>query len=110
VVHAWLDENDGDKSATFQDFPAAALKAAQRTDEPVLTVGESQYAVGDATIGDGGLIVVGLPMPAGLSSTVEQIRNEAAQYWTLYRERRSIRTTYLLLLLLLTALIFFASG
>jgi hypothetical protein len=110
VVHAWLDENDGDKSATFQDFPAAALKAAQRTDEPVLTVGESQYAVGDATIGDGGLIVVGLPMPAGLSSTVEQIRNEAAQYWTLYRERRSIRTTYLLLLLLLTALIFFASS
>jgi PAS domain S-box-containing protein len=110
VVHAWLDENDGDKSATFQDFPSAALKAAQRTDEPVLTVGESQYAVGDATIGDGGLIVVGLPMPAGLSSTVEQIRNEAAQYWTLYRERRSIRTTYLLLLLLLTALIFFASS
>ena len=110
VVHAWLDENEGDKSATFQDFPAAALKAAQRTDEPVLTVGESQYAVGDATIGDGGLVVVGLPMPAGLSSTVEQIRHETTQYWTLYRERRSIRTTYLLLLLLLTALIFFASS
>ncbi len=110
VVHAWLDDNEGDKSGTFQDFPAAALKAAQRTDEPVLTVGESQYAVGDATIGDGGLVVVGLPMPAGLSSTVEQIRHETTQYWTLYRERRSIRTTYLLLLLLLTALIFFASS
>jgi len=110
VVHAWLDDDEGDKSTTFQDFTAAALKAAQRTDEPVLTVGDSQYAVGDATIGGGGLVVVGLPMPAGLSSTVEQIRNETTQYWTLYRERRSIRSTYLLLLLLLTALIFFASS
>jgi PAS domain S-box-containing protein len=110
VVHAWLDDNEGEKSSAFPDFTTAALKAAQRTDEPVLTVGDNQYAVGDATIGDGGLVVVGLPMPAGLSSTVAQIRNETTQYWTLYRERRSIRSTYLLLLLLLTALIFFASS
>ena len=108
VVHAWLDDNQG--SNTFSDFTTAVLKAAQRTDEPVLTIGDSQYAVGDATIGDGGLVVVGLPMPAGLSSTVEQIRGATTQYWTLYRERRSIRSTYLLLLLLLTALIFFASS
>jgi two-component system, NtrC family, nitrogen regulation sensor histidine kinase NtrY len=108
VVHAWLD--DDDKSARFSDPTVAVLKAAQRTDEPILTIGDSQYAVGDSTIGSGGLVVVGLPMPAGLSSTVEQIRDGTSQYWTLYRERRSIRSTYLLLLLLLTALIFFASS
>ena len=110
TVHAWLDDQDVQKNNKFDDFTVAALKAAQRTDEPVLIVGDSQYAVGEATIGNGGLVVVGLPMPAGLSSTVEQIRNETTQYWTLYRERRSIRSTYLLLLLLLTALIFFASS
>ena len=83
---------------------------AQRTDEPILVVGNNQYAVGDATIDDGGLIVVGLPLPAGLSATIEQIRSGYDQYWTLYRERRSIRSTYLLLLLLLTMLVFFASS
>jgi PAS domain S-box-containing protein len=110
IVHAWLDDDEGNKSNRFEDFTAAVLKAAQRTDEPILSIGDSQYAVGDATIGDGGLVVVGLPMPAGLSSTVEQIRSGTTQYWTLYRERRSIRSTYLLLLLLLTALVFFASS
>jgi two-component system, NtrC family, nitrogen regulation sensor histidine kinase NtrY len=109
MVHTWLDD-DGEKSGSFDDFTAAALKAAQRTDEPILAVGSSQYAVGDATLDGGGLVVVGLPMPAGLSSTVEQIRTETTQYWTLYRERRSIRSTYLLLLLLLTTLVFFASS
>jgi hypothetical protein len=110
TVHAWLDDDARQQSSKFDDFTIAALKAAQRTDEPVLTVGDSQYAVGEATIGDVGLVVVGLPMPVGLSSTVGQIRDETTQYWTLYRERRSIRSTYLLLLLLLTALIFFASS
>jgi two-component system, NtrC family, nitrogen regulation sensor histidine kinase NtrY len=110
MVHAWLDDDERDRSNTPEDFTAAALKAAQRTDEPILAAGNSQYAVGDATVDGGGLIVVGLPMPAGLSSTVEQIRSGASQYWILYRERRSIRSTYLLLLLLLTTLVFFASS
>lgn len=110
VVHAWLDDEGGDKSDSFTDFTTAALTAAQRSDEPILTVGDSQYAVGDATLADGGLVVVGLPMPAGLSALVEQIRSGTTQYWTLYRERRSIRSTYLLLLMLLTTLIFFASS
>lgn len=110
IVHSWL--NDADVSEADSSGPVAttALKAAQRTDEPILTIGDTQYAVGDATIGGGGIVVVGLPMPAGLNSTVESLRKGADQYWAIYRERRSIRTTYLLLLLLLTALIFFASS
>lgn len=109
MVRAWVDDDTTNKSP-FEDFTAAALTAAQRTDEPILAVGNNQYAVGDAAIDSGGLIVVGLPMPAGLSTTVEQIHTGATQYWTLYRERRSIRSTYLLLLLLLTTLVFFASS
>src|SRR5262249_52882451 len=73
MVRAWVDDDDGSKNK-FADFTAAALTAAQRTDEPILAVGNNQYAVGDATIDSGGLVVVGLPMPAGLSFTVEQIR------------------------------------
>jgi hypothetical protein len=49
-------------------------------------------------------------MPSGLSATVAEIRADTEQYWAVYRERRSIRSTYLLLLLLLTALTFFASS
>jgi two-component system, NtrC family, nitrogen regulation sensor histidine kinase NtrY len=108
MIRTWVDDDDG--KSVREDFTIAALTAAQRTDEPILIVGNNQYAVGDATIDSGGLVVVGLPMPAGLSSTVEQIRNGASQYWTLYRERRSIRSTYLLLLLLLTTLVFFSSS
>ena len=109
-IHAWLDEGSTEKANKPQDIITAALVAAQRTDEPILIVGNNQYAVGDATIDDGGLIVVGLPLPAGLSAAIEQIRRGYDQYWTLYRERRSIRSTYLLLLLLLTTLVFFASS
>ncbi|WP_446744649.1 ATP-binding protein [Silvibacterium acidisoli] len=108
VVHSWL-EGDAD-SDTTGSFIASALKTAQRTDEPVLSVGDAQFAVGDATIEGGGVIVVGLPMPAGLSSVVEQIRSGTDQYWSIYRERRTVRSTFFLLLLMLSALIFFASS
>jgi hypothetical protein len=49
-------------------------------------------------------------MPSGLSATARDVRAGAAQYWALYRERHSIRNTYLMLLLMLTCLIFFASS
>jgi PAS domain S-box-containing protein len=107
-VQAWLDTSSAEQSS--QPLPIIIRKAAQRTDEPVLIIGDTEYALGMATTSGGGVIVVGLPMPSGLSSTVADIRNGAAQYWAVYRERRSIRSTYLLLLLLLTALTFFASS
>ena len=109
TMRAWLDDTS---AAAPQAEPLAAtvLRAAQRSDEPVLTIGGTDYAVGESALPQGGLIVVGLPMPAGLSATAQQIRAGADQYWVLYRERRSIRSTYLLLLLLLTCLVFFASS
>ena len=109
-VRAWLDDENTPATSSPEPLTATVLRAAQRSDEPILSVGETEYAVGDAALSGGGLVVIGLPMPAGLSATAQQIRAGANQYWTLYRERRSIRTTYLLSLLLLTALVFFSSS
>jgi two-component system nitrogen regulation sensor histidine kinase NtrY len=109
-VHSWLNADASGDETTSDPIPAAVIKAARRTDEPVITIGDSEYALGDATLTNGGLVVVALPMPSGLDSNVSQIRDQANEYWAVYRQRRSIRSTYILLLLMLTALIFFASS
>ena len=109
-VRSWLNDDRSGDAAESEPVAATVLKAARRTDEPVITIGDSEYALGDATLANGGLVVIGLPMPAGLGSTVTQIRDRANEYWAVYRQRRSIRSTYVLLLLMLTALIFFASS
>jgi two-component system, NtrC family, nitrogen regulation sensor histidine kinase NtrY len=108
-VRAWMDEAAA-QIKTGEPLSSIIYKAAQRSDEPVLSIGDTDYALGMATTSGGGIIVVGLPLPAGLSKTVGEIRTGTEQYWAVYRERRSIRSTYLLLLLLLTALTFFASS
>jgi hypothetical protein len=45
-----------------------------------------------------------------LSATVQDIRSGTRDYQTLYRARNRIRSTYLLLLFLMTTLVFFASS
>jgi two-component system, NtrC family, nitrogen regulation sensor histidine kinase NtrY len=110
TVRGWLDDDSGSAPRQTEPLAATVLGAAQRSDEPILTIGEIQYAVGDAALPQGGLVVIGLPLPAGLSATARQIRAGADQYWALYRERRSVRSTYFLLLMLLTVLVFFASS
>ena len=109
-VRSWLNDDASEDESLSDPLPLTVLKAAQRTDEPILSIGDREYVLGDATLANGGLVVVGLPMPAGLDSTVTQIRHDTDEYWAVYRQRRSIRSTYLLLLLMLTALIFFASS
>jgi two-component system nitrogen regulation sensor histidine kinase NtrY len=101
-VHSWLNRGDTQ--------PAAILRAARRSDEPMLDVGGSEYALGAASLDDGGVVVAALPMPADMRSMMAELSSGANQYWALYRQRRIIRTTYFLLLLMLTALVFFASS
>jgi PAS domain S-box-containing protein len=48
-------------------------------------------------------------MPEGLSQTAMRIRSGADAYWELFRERRQIRTIFILLLLLITVFVFFSS-
>ncbi len=86
------------------------LATAQRSDEPILTLGGNEYALGSATISDDGIIVVALPMPGGVSAVVDDIGSDARQYWSVYRQRKTVRATYFLNLLLLTALTFFSSS
>jgi hypothetical protein len=110
TVHAWLDDESAAAPLLREPLTAIVLRAAQRSDEPILTVNDTQYALGEAALPGGGLLITGLPLPSGLSASARQIRIGTDQYWALYRERRSIRSTYLLLLLLLTVLVFFSSS
>jgi two-component system nitrogen regulation sensor histidine kinase NtrY len=119
-VKTWLPEpppnEDGDVTAEVETGQAtdptddAILKAAQRNDEPVFSIGQTDYALGATTLQQGGTIVVGLPMPFGMAATMTRLRKAADSYWVLYRERRQIRDLYMLLLLMMTSLALFASS
>jgi len=107
--------DDGKSEAVPLQGPVFAdlLTVAQRNDEPILIVQTGQekreYAPGIAVTPTGRLVVVGLPMPQGVTETASQIRIGASEYWTLFRSRNSIRTTYFIILLVITALVFFSS-
>jgi nitrogen fixation/metabolism regulation signal transduction histidine kinase len=75
----------------------------------MLIAGDAEYALGAASLPGGGVVVAGLPMPAGLNAIMTGLSTGADQYWALYRQRRTIRSMYLLLLLLITALVLYAS-
>jgi nitrogen fixation/metabolism regulation signal transduction histidine kinase len=86
------------------------LDTAQRSDEPLFSLGKTDYALGTAGMKQGRLVVVGLPMPYGLAATVARLRADADSYWTLFRGRRQIRSVYMQLLLMMTCLALFASS
>jgi two-component system, NtrC family, nitrogen regulation sensor histidine kinase NtrY len=86
----------------------AILQAAQRTDEPFYSLAGTDYTLASAGLQRGGLVVAGLPIPAGISATSLRLRKSADAYWTLFRERRQIRNLYMGLLLLTTGLALFA--
>src|SRR6266851_9600883 len=88
-VKTWLPEQstdvdgNGPSNRGGSDNPlseatdAAILAAAQRNDEPVFSVGQMDYALGTATLKQGGTIVVGLPMPYGMAATMIRLRTDA---------------------------------
>lgn len=117
ALHSWMDIgiDSGMHSglgvqARGEPLTSFVLKAARQNDQPMLAVGKLEYALGSAATEDGSVVVVGVPMPDGLITTVDDIRSSARDYWTLFRARNSIRSTYLLLVALLTALTFFISS
>jgi PAS domain S-box-containing protein len=85
------------------------LSAAQRNDGSVVRIAGRDYALGIALGPRNQAVVAALPMPQGLSQTTMHIRDSAAHYWKLFRERNNIRATFLMLLLLITAVVFFSS-
>jgi len=106
----WLDESERG-AAVLMHGPLSAilLSAARRGDEPVLKVAGRDYALGMSATDSGKLVVVALPMPQGLSQTVVRIHSGADEYWRLFRSRNRIRTTFFLMLLLITVFVFFSS-
>ena len=121
-VKAWLPEStpaDEDTAPAARppappthvagDFDATIFSAAQRTDLPIFSVGDVDYALGTAAIKQGGTVVVGVPMPYGMSATMARFQAAVDGYWNAYRQRRQVRNLYMLLLLMLTSLALFAS-
>jgi two-component system, NtrC family, nitrogen regulation sensor histidine kinase NtrY len=109
-IVSWLDDGDSQTVDPSQPLSGLILKAAQRSDEPMLTVGGGQFALGLASLPDGTVVVAALPMPSGLNAIMSDLSAGTSQYWALYRQRRIVRMTFFLLLLMLTALVFFASS
>ena len=68
-----------------------------------------EYALGISSTASGKVVVTALPMPQGLSQTTARIRAGADEYWQLFRSRNRIRTTFFLMLLLITVFVFFSS-
>lgn len=87
---------------------SAILQTAERADQPYVTLGSTDYTLATAGMKAGGLVVVGVPVPAGIAATSNRLRSAADAYWSMFRERRQIRNLYMLLLLLTTTLALFA--
>jgi nitrogen fixation/metabolism regulation signal transduction histidine kinase len=97
-------------SSSTDPTDAAILATAQRSDSPVFSLGQVDYALAATTVQQGNTVVVGLPMPFGMAATMAHLRREADAYWVLFRERRQIRNLYMSLLLMMTILALFASS
>src|ERR1035441_9957520 len=96
----------GDDSVIDASIDATIFAAAQRND--LFSLGDTDYALGTAAIKQGGTVVVGLPMPYGLSATVTRFQTAVDDYGKAYAQRRQVRSLYMLLLLLMTSLALFA--
>jgi len=107
-LETWLDDQE---SGVLLRGPLSQvlLSSAQRGDETLLRVAGREYALGMAVTASGKVVVVALPVPQGLSQTTAHIRSGAAEYRQLSRSRRNIRTTFILMLLLITVFVFFSS-
>jgi len=106
----WLEEGERGSPVPLKGaLSSNLLSVAQRKDEAIVRVGGQEYALGISATAAGNVIVIGLPMPEGLSQTVTRIRSGAAEYWQLFRQRNRIRTNFFLALLSITVVVFFSS-
>jgi PAS domain S-box-containing protein len=108
-LETWLDDVEPGGVLLQGPLSQILLTSAQRGDETLLRVAGREFALGMAATASRKTVVVALPLPQGLSQTVAQIRSGAAEYRQLYRSRSRIRTTFILMLLLITVFVFFSS-
>ncbi len=72
--------------------------------------GGREYVLGSAAVAGRGRIIVALPLPSNLSSTLAQIERSEQFYLELSQQRKAVRRTYMGLLLLLTMTVLFAAS
>ncbi|MGH9521909.1 MAG: ATP-binding protein [Terriglobales bacterium] len=75
-----------------------------------VTVDGVEYILAAGMVGGrGGWILIGMPLPQGLSRTMAQIESSQQRYLELAQQRKLVRRTYMGILLLLTVLVLFAT-
>ncbi|HEY1264286.1 MAG TPA: ATP-binding protein [Terriglobales bacterium] len=107
---------DGNAEASFgAPAPWLHLKAAlprplDSQDAPrKLRWNNTDYMLGLARVGPHGLILVGMPLPDKFTETVRQMDLSQRRYLALNQQYRRVRSTYMMLLLLLTVLVLFTA-
>ncbi len=100
------------RSALQQELLRRSTRAGVRDDQP-MRVGNQLFVIGSAALSPKyappAKLMVAIPLPSFLVVTIDDIRTGTRDYWALAQARRRVRSTYMLLLLLLTALTLFAS-
>ncbi len=89
---------------------ALAVQAVRRTDGPILSTGGTDYIASSAWIKPDVQVIAALPLPDGMTAHMAQLDRGSRQYWALFRLRQQIRTTYMLLMLMITALAMFVTS
>ncbi|MEJ2008768.1 MAG: ATP-binding protein [Acidobacteriota bacterium] len=93
---------------SFKDLPPAGMTIRKRfNDEEIfLSVKPVTFATG----GTSGVVVAMTRLPMNIARIASQIQSEAQKYDQLSRQRKAVRTVYLLSLFLLTLLILFVAS
>ena len=109
ALRTWSDVGERKPAPLVGPLSSVVLAAAQRSDNPILRIGDQEFALGMSATSSGKTVVAALPMPQGLNETAARIRAGADDYWKLFRTRNRLRTIFFLYLLLITVLVFFSS-
>ena len=67
----------------------------------------TQYLIGEAPVGKKGRILVATPLPPSLEQTMRKIEDNQRMYEDMGRERKQVRSLYMMFLLLITVVVLF---
>ena len=111
-----LAVQDGSADASFNApapwvllKPKLPIAEAEAGRPAQFTWNQTDYTLGSAPVGSGGMILVAIPLPPEFSQTVKQVEASQQRYFELAHERRIVRRTYMGLLLLLTMIVLFVT-
>ena len=128
TLKQWLPDGeaatDGDQPSVAQPRTQPLFEVAHGADDGLLAAAKGgtvfhtpagkDYSLGMASLkperaAAAITVVTGIPLPDGMVARMASLRAASQKYQALQRERRSIRSTYMLLLLMMTGLALFAS-